>query len=193
MKQFPRRAGAPAAEPVTLMDALVHLREENDGGPNDAYISSLISTARQACEDRTERTLVHTAWLLQLDAFPAAIVLHQPPIASVQAVEYLDEAGALQLLDPADYVLDAASEPGHLLPAPGRTWPATQAGAVNAVRVHYTAGYGATADSVPMPLKQWILLAVGSMYNTRNADADQAQVRHGFVDGLISPYRMLGV
>ena len=193
MNAYPRRAGAPLAEPVTLLEALVHLREEADAGANDAYISSLISVARQACEDRTERTLVHTPWLLQLDAFPAAIVLHQPPIASVESVQYLDVDGALRTLDPADYVLDAASEPGYLVPAPDRSWPATQAGAVNTVRVRYTAGYGATAAIVPMPLKQWILLAVGSMYNTRNADAEKDQVRHGFVDALLNPYRLLGV
>lgn len=193
MNAFPRRAGVPAVEPVTLVEALTHLREVADAGANDAYITSLIGVARQACEDRTERTLVNTAWLLRLDAFPSAIELRQPPIVSVQSVQYLDEAGILQTLDPADYVLDEASEPGFLVPAPDKAWPATQAGAINSVRVAYTAGYGATAASVPLPLRQWVLLAVGSMYNTRDAASAQPQVTHAFVDHLLNPYRIMGI
>lgn len=193
---YPRRAGAPAAEPLTLAQALAHLREEADGGANDAYIATLISVARQACEDRTERTLISTPWLLQMDAFPpagGALALRQAPVLAVQSLQYLDDTGALQTLDPADYVLDTASEPARLVPAPGTTWPATQTDAINAVRVAYTAGYGTTADAVPLPLRQWVLLAVGSLYNTREADAERPQVRHAFVDHLLDPYRQLGV
>lgn len=202
---YPRRTAQPAAEPVTLAEALAHLREVGDGGANDAYITTLITVARQACEDRTERTLITTPWRLTLPDFAAfspsehrtgrrgGIVLAQPPVITVQSVQYIDTAGDLQTLDPADYVVHTHLEPAILAPAPGVTWPAVQPDRLDAVRVAYTAGYGATAASVPLPLRQWIMLAVGSLYNTRNADAEQAQVTHGFVDHLLSPYRMLGV
>ena len=47
--------------------------------------------------------------------------------------------------------------------------------------------------TVPAPLKHWMLLAIGSMYNTRNADGERAQVRHDFADALLAPYRIMGV
>jgi uncharacterized phiE125 gp8 family phage protein len=181
------------AEPITLAEALLHLRETADGGANDAYITGLISVAREACEDRTERTLITTPWLLRLDGFPSAIRLMQPPVIAVQSLNYDDEDGVEQTLSQLDYVLDPASEPGYLVPAPSASWPATQAGAINTVRVAYTAGYGDTSASVPAPLRHWIKLALTDLYETRSASAERPAVAHNFADALLQPYRMLGV
>jgi uncharacterized phiE125 gp8 family phage protein len=107
-QQQPQRAlvdaGTPGGALVatlqagTLAQALHHLRESADGAENDAYILGLIATARAACEDRTERTLISTPWRLTLDGFPAsgAIELSQPPIIGVTSVQFRDEAGVLQ-------------------------------------------------------------------------------------------------
>jgi uncharacterized phiE125 gp8 family phage protein len=196
---FPRRTTTPA-ESLTLAEALTHLRETGDSGANDGSIEGLITTARETCEDRTERTLTTTGWLLQLDGFPsvtgdnphAAIYLYKPPIIAVQSVQYLNESGTLTTLSPADYVLDASSEPGRLVPAPGKVWPAVQHGAINSVRVAYTAGYGAAA-AVPKPLRQWMLLAIGDMYENRNASTERPTVPHDFAKNMLSPYLMLGI
>lgn len=190
---FPRRAGPPLAEPITLARALVHLREDSDGGENDAYIQSLIAVAREACEERCERTLITTPLLLTMDAFETCIDLRSPPVASVQSVVYTDVDGDEQTVPPADYVLDPTSNPARLLPAPGKSWPATQADAVGAVRVAYTAGYGDTEASVPTPIKQWMLLAIGEMYELRSASAERPAVAHHFADALLRPYQILGV
>jgi uncharacterized phiE125 gp8 family phage protein len=192
MQAFPRRAAQPAVEPLTLAETLVHLRADSDSGANDAYVSSLIKAARQTCEDRIERTLVSTLWRLKLDGFPDAVRLFNPPVIAVQAIRYLDESGVEQSMNLQDVSVDSASEPGWLVPAPNHTWPATQSGAINAVTIEYTAGYGATAESVPAPLKQWMLLAIGSMYNTRNADGERPQIGHDFADALLAPYRIIG-
>lgn len=202
---YPRRTDAPAAEAIRLADLwiMTHLREASDaGGPNDQYIEQiLIPAARESCENRCQRTLVSTAWQITLPAFPvacarnpaAAIVLHMPPVIAVQSVQYLDEAGALQTLASGAYQVDTASEPGLLLPAPGTSWPATQSGAVNAVRVAYTAGYGDTGTSVPKPLMFWMAAAIASMYSTRESDGPTPHLPHAFCDGLLQPYRMMGV
>ena len=188
MNAFPRRVGNPIAEPFTLAEALIHLRETADGGANDAYITSLISVARATCEERTERTMVSTAWRLKMDGFCDAIELFRPPVIAVQAVTYLDVDGVLQTVNAADYMVDSANEPGFLMPDVGVTWPETQDGAVNAVTVDYTAGYGATGASVPAPLRHWMLCALTYLYENRAADLPQ-----GFADGLIGYYRVVGV
>ena len=192
MTKFPRRAGTPDAEPITLAEALTHLRESADGGANDAYITSLITVARMDCEDRTERTLINTPLVLKLDAFPEAIELRSPPVVSVTALKYFDAAGVEQSVNLADTLLDPASEPCWLVPATGKAWPTAQT-RVNAVTVEYTAGYGATPASVPAPLKHWILLAIGEMYENRSASAERPAVRNEFADYLLAPYRILGV
>lgn len=201
----PRRTAAPAAEAIALADLwiMTHLRETSDaGGPNDQYIEQiLIPAARTACEELTERTLVSTPWLLTLPAFPcasthnplAAITLRMPPIISVQSVQYLDADGALQTLATSDWQLDTASEPGRLLPAPGTSWPATQAGAWNAVQIAYTAGYGDSGANVPAPLRFWMAAAIASMYASREADGTTPRLAHDFCAGLLAPYRVMGV
>lgn len=193
MNAFPRRTAPPSVEPITLADALAHLKEESDGGANDNYIEALIGVAREACEERTERTLITTTWRLTLDAFPDAIVLLRPPVIQVTSVQYFDTDGQLQTLDPADYLLDKVSEPGYLVPGVDKAWPDTQ-DRINAVTVDYTAGYGATAADVPKPLKQWMLLAIGDMYANRNAtNVGNITTPFDFADALLQPYRMLGI
>lgn len=192
MNAFPRRTAAPSVEPITLAEALAHLKEESDSAANDDYIEALIGVAREACEERTERTLITTTWRLTLDAFPDAIVLLRPPVIQVTSVQYFDTDGQLQTLDPADYLLDKVSEPGYLVPGVDKAWPDTQ-DRINAVTVDYTAGYGATAADVPKPLKQWMLLVIGDLYANRNASAERPAVRQDFADALLQPYRMLGI
>ena len=100
------------------------------------------------------------------------------------------DPGAVQTLDPSAYVLDGDSLPARLVPAVGTAWPATQDGAINAVTVTYTAGFGATAAAVPAPIRHWLLLAVAEMYETRSASAERPVVRNEFVDHLLAPYRV---
>lgn len=188
MSYYPRRTGNTAAEPVTLEEALEHLRE--DAGVADDYIEALITAAREACEERIERTLISTPWRVTMDAFTDAVVLFRPPVIAVQSVVYLDLDGIEQTLDPQDYIVDSVSEPGYVVPAPNVTWPDTQ-DRINAVWVNYTAGYGSTAADVPRPLRQWILLAVGEMYAMRNRSAERPAVPHQFADGLLDPYKIM--
>ncbi len=185
----PRRTTPPASEPIGVEEAKLHLRVE--GMDEDASITTLIQAARETCEDRLQRTLITTGWTLTLDAFPEAIELRMPAILSVSSVTYRDEAGNTQTLPPADYEVDTISAPGQIVSAPGKTWPATRGG-INNVTVVYTAGYGDTAASVPAPIRQWLLLAVGEMYAHRERSSDRPVVSHDFVDGLLCPYKVWG-
>jgi uncharacterized phiE125 gp8 family phage protein len=186
-----KRTVDAASEPVTLAEAKRHLRETLVDTDNDTDISALIKAARLACEERLQRTLITTTWQLTLDAFPEAIKVPMPRLIAVSSLAYLDSAGASQVLDPADYLVDALSEPGYIVPGVDLAWPSTQA-RINAVTVTYTAGYGATAASVPEPLKQWIKLAVGDMYERRSRSAEQPALAQDFVDALLDPYRIYG-
>lgn len=186
----PKRTTPPAVEPVTLARAKLHLRV--DHADEDDLIADLITTARMECESRIQGTLVNTGWTWPLDAFPASgglLAPPMPPLVHVDAITYVDPAGATQAMDWASLVhIDIISQPGRIAPISG-SWPAT-AQRINAVTVTYTAGYGPTAADVPRPLVQWILLAIGDMYATRERSAERAKVPQGFADGLLDPYRI---
>ena len=177
-------------EPVTLDEAKAHCRV--DSSDDDAYLTTLITVARTAAEDRTQRTLMTTTWRLLIDAFPDAIKLPMPRIIGVSSVQYVSSDGLLATLDPSGYTVDTAAEPGWIVPSYDQEWPETRE-QINAVSVLYTAGYGTDSRLVPAPIRHWILLAVGEMYAERERSAEKPAVPHQFVDGLLDPYRILAV
>lgn len=187
----PRRTAAPSAEPLSLAEVKTHLRVEHT--EEDTYLQTLIAVTRQTLEDRLDRTLVQTPWLLTADAFGPALRLPRAPVIAVQNLQYVAVDGVTATLAAQDYMLDNVSEPAYLVPAPGLAWPDTQAGRINAVTVAYTAGYGATAADVPAALRHWLLLAIGDLYAQRRAGAEKPTVPHHFVDGLLDPFRLFPV
>jgi len=183
------RIAAPASEPLALADAKAHCRVDHND--DDALITALIVAAREQAEHETGRALVTQTWELVHDTFPEAFVLRKAPIASVTSVKYLDPAtGAEQTLDPADTLLDKDSEPGYLVPAYGKAWPTARA-VPNAVRCRYVCGYG-NAAAVPQAIKQWMLLAIGTMYAQREtfASGTVANLPDRFWGSLLDPYRL---
>ncbi|HNT63666.1 MAG TPA: head-tail connector protein [Candidatus Desulfobacillus denitrificans] len=181
---------APSTAPVTVSEAKTHLRV--DVSDDDTYIDTLIAVATRIAEDRTGRALMTQTWDLLLDAFPAAeIMVGKLPIQSITHVKYYDPDSALQTIDSADYVLDPDVLPGWVLPAYGLAWPATLDSA-NVVMVRFVAGY-ADAASVPAPIRQWILLSVGQLYQQREpvvVGASVAALPRDYCDALLDPYRL---
>jgi uncharacterized phiE125 gp8 family phage protein len=174
-------------EPVTLAEAKLHLRVDHNA--EDTLITALITATRQAAEFRCQRTLLQTTWELTQDTFTDALRLQYPRIIAVASVKYLDDTGVLQTLADTEYLVDTDSEPGYVVPAYGKAWPGTL-DQINAVKVRYTAGYGTTADKVPAPIKQWMLLHIGHYYRNREAGVGAGMQSLPYADGLLDEYRI---
>lgn len=178
-----------ATTPVlTLIEAKAHLRV--DTSDEDALITSLITAATETAEQRTGRALMAQTWELTLDAFPDAFELTRLPVASITSLKYYDGAGVLTTMAGADYVLDASDDfgPAFVIPAYGTTWPSARE-QVNAVALRFVSGYASAAD-VPDPIKSWIKLQVGAMFEHREAESTGQTYPLGFVDGLLDRYRV---
>lgn len=185
-----KRIRKPTESAMTLQQAKLHLRVDFDD--DDELIQDLITTVREAAEDRLGRTLINTGWRLTCDAFTPVLTLLNPPCISVVSVNYIDPNGATCTFEPACYLLDDASEPARLVPAPGSAWPQTQQ-RVNAVWVDYNAGYGDAATDVPTPIVQWMKLAMTDLYDNRSRSADKPKLPQNFADGLLDTYRIFGL
>src|SRR5690606_14937668 len=184
------RVAPPAEEPVTVVDAKLHLRV--DAPDDDALITRLIATARQHVETFQGRSLVTQTWRLSLDRFPRGRVIYlpRPPLQSVQGITYVAPDGSQQALDASLYDVDAASEPGRVVLKAGQAWPEV-ADVPGAVQVEYTAGYG-DAAAVPEAVKQAILLLVGHWYEHREQAVVGSSVSQlpFAVEALLSPDRV---
>lgn len=184
------RTGPPSAEPWTLAEVKTHLKVDHT--EEDALIGALLTGARENAEERLGRTLCTTPWRLTLDGFPSAIKLPMPRALAVQSVKYLDSDGVERTLNPADYLLDDVNEPGYLVPAYGKAWPATQC-RINALVVEYTAGYGPAATAIPMPVRQWVLLVVMEMYRNRSLTSEVKAIPHDFAASLLDYYKIWSI
>lgn len=151
-------------EPITLEQAKAHLRVVV--ADDDAYILGLVSTARQMAEGRLNRTLVQRRRVAVFPCWISGMSLLKPPVISVDSIGYVDETGGEMMLDPTRFYLPPANEDEvpQVELQPGE-YPVLARGRRDAVRVYYTAGY--PVGEVPAPIAQWILLAIGTMYENR--------------------------
>lgn len=169
------RQTGPAVEPVTLAEAKAHLRV--DTSDDDTYIGTLITAAREWCEQYLDRTLVHTQWVMRFDKFPDSgiepVELPRPPMvtsgtATAVTVTFTTEPGATSTYSTAEYRVDRFATPGTVLPIYGSTWtPHRQDD--NAISVTWWAGFGPTGSSVPAAIKHAMLMLVGFWYENRSA------------------------
>ena len=165
------RATPPAAEPVSVSEAKAHLRV--DISDDDSYISTLITAAREWCEQYLDRTLINTQWTMRLDSFPYEIELPRPPIATsgtttAVALTYTLGDDSTATLSTTAYRVDRNSTPGVVRQLRAGTWPANLDD-YNAVAVTWWAGYGASGTSVPAAIRHAILMLVGHWYESRSS------------------------
>jgi uncharacterized phiE125 gp8 family phage protein len=185
-----RQITPPAELAVTLASAKDTLRIEQADTAFDSLLTLWIEAITEAAEHEVGRCFVNQGWRVTLDKFPDAIRLDRAPLVSVQSVMYIDEDGIEQTLDPADYIVDSASEPGFIVPEPDVTWPCTEA-RVNAVTVDYTVGYGPDGTTVPKAAKLYILARLAEQFEPNTKEFKET-VRSSFIGGLLDSLKCYG-
>jgi len=169
------RQTPPAVEPVTVAEAKAHLRV--DTSDDDTYIGTLITAAREWCEQYLDRTLVHTQWVMRFDRFPPSgeepVELPRPPMvtsgtATAVSLTFTSEAGATSTYSTSQYRVDRNATPGAIKPTYGSTWTPHREDD-NSISVTWWAGYGAAGFSVPATIRHAMLMLVGHWYENRSS------------------------
>jgi len=176
----------PAAEPVTLAEAKLHLKV--DTADDDTLITRLIAAARARAEWHTGRAFVSQGWTLHLDAWPCdgVIEIPLPPLQSVSSIVTTARDDTTATLDPSLYTVDAASAPARIALA-ANTAPPTNLRRIDAIAITFTAGYG-DAIAVPAPIKEAILDLTAAMYENRGELPEELPFD---ALALLAPYRIL--
>jgi len=198
------RSTYPAAYPVTLAEAKLHLRIDTTA--EDDLITGLISAATQWVEDYTDRTLCWTQWQMRLDSFYGPIgspvqfglkadgnniegrqgtvpnldiELPRPPMvtattASAVTITYTPSAGA------STVTLDATAYRVDRQATPGVCRPLygqtwpSHLVDQNSTVVTWWAGYSPDGTSVPAPVKSAVLMTVAHLWRNREMTAEAA-------------------
>ncbi len=179
----------PTVEPLDLDAVKLHLRVDHTD--EDTRIDALMVAARSHVENEAWTALCSQSWRLYLSAWPVEpLLLPRQPIASITSIKYFTASGAEQTVNGAVYkLIPAAGEDAKLWLAAGQQWPsAALAVEEYPITVEYVAGYG-DGFAVPEPIRQYMLLLIGAMYENREMTAQQAAQRLEWADGLLSNYR----
>lgn len=202
---------APTLKPFTLNRLYQQLRLDVQGSPqehdDDDTLNALMDVARAGCENIIKRSLLPQTLRLSMQSFPVssdtyarwdrqaqpepvrAIKLYRPPVIAVSHVKYYDSSNVLQTLDASSYFVTDDQVP-ELKFVSGFTAPSVY-DRPDAVRVEYTAGY-ANAALIPEPLQQWMLLQIGTMYESRQSvtEAKVMELPNRFTEMLLDPYTL---
>lgn len=160
---------------------------------DDPYLTLLIRTVREHTEKYLRRTLMRATWLGYVDEFPCLgneLRLPNAPLLAVNSVEYIDDTGTWQLVDPTVYDVDPADTPGIITLGYGQMWPVPRCQR-NAVRVNFDAGYGTVRTAIPAPIRTAMLMAVADVYENREPQIIGTIINESpTMRRLLAPYRL---
>lgn len=160
---------APAAEPVTVADAKLHLRVDHND--DDAVITAQIAVARDHVERETGTQLITQTVEASADDWANLANLPFAPVQSV-TITYVDTAGDSQTLSTNVYEARLFGLDSSIVLKSGQAWPSVQAGSLITVRA--VAGYGDAGSNVPQALVHALKLILGDLYEHRGDGAGSA-------------------
>lgn len=140
---------APAAEPLHLTEAKLHLRLAVDAAAAVAYttedglLSAYIAASRQVSETETWKAQVLQVWDLYLDEWPGSdeIKLPTPPLRLVEFIKHTASDGTVATMAATDYEVDPFSTPGRIVLGYGKSWPVAELAPMNPIQIRFRAGY----------------------------------------------------
>jgi len=199
-------------QPITVEEVKQQLRIEST--LDDQLIESYIDISRRLLENKLGRTLLPTQYKLILPTFPQnstfPIDLPKPPLLSATCstvptstsvcIMYYEDSTILNkstYVAATAYAVDTGELYPKVYPVRDNEWPSTvSTDKHDNVQITYWAGYP-SRDKVPEPLKHWMKMKVGALYEIREAfsmrDYNPNRLEHEFFDGLLDPYIVIKV
>lgn len=175
---------APEIYPITAIEVQEHLRMSDDEALDMATtLELLIAGAVAFVEDYTWRALITQTWDYFIDEWPKSGIIELPkaPLQSVTGVYYTPNDDTEEEF--SDYLVDTDSEPGRVVLKKYEAWPTDTLTPSNPIRIRFVAGYGTTAASVPVRIKQAILLHIAENYDVID--------NGGAIDAILYNYRIV--
>ena len=179
---------APLVEPVTNDEVKLYARI--DGSSEDTLIDSFIQAVREATEKFLGRALINQSITVSLNEWPISpIELPRPPLVSITEVRTVGEDLSESVYSSDYYYVQTKKEPGELVIKFDKSDPCNTDRYFGGYEIEFIAGYGATAEDVPQPIKLAIILWAADIYENRVPIVDPPP----FSKSIMAPYRVIQV
>ena len=153
----------PTSEPVTIQEAKAQLNIGASDVSSDVEIAAMIAAAREEWERDTSTALITRTLEHRLPRWLDVIQLTVRPVVAISSITYIDRNGDSQTVSAADYYLDG--EQVRFL----RTFTKSALkDRSEAVKITYTAGYGADVFQLPQMDRMAIKLSVANRFENRD-------------------------
>lgn len=146
----------------------------------DDLLMQLIGAARQQAEVMTRRVLRESVWSYTTDEIACLETIRLVPCTALHSVTVAGEV----LESDAVSFSPSGTQPGEQVFA---SCSGLEDGV--AATLELTCGY--TAETLPLPIAQWMLLQIGAWYEQRESigiGVQLAKAPHSFADALLEPY-----
>lgn len=199
----------PTVEPISRIEAREHLRLDDD--VDDAQVRAYTLAARMWAENYTGRALITRTVAQHLDGFSQLdtplwegwktgpdiikyennIELAMAPVISVANVKYFTKDDTEHTWASSNYYVDSVREPARIVLRSGGNYP-TNLRAANALKITFDAGYGATPNAVPEPIRVAMLQYVAFLYEHRgDFERFPAPTPPAILTQLLQPYQIM--
>jgi uncharacterized phiE125 gp8 family phage protein len=159
----------PTEQPITLQEAILHLRLDPDAenGPEAPFIEGMIAAATRMLEQYASVAVMKQRWQMSLNHFPAPTLALEIPLPPFLDLVSIDVNGHQE--DIADYMVELDDRlPSRLYPL-SHFWrvlpiPRTP----GAIKIEWECGHERPED-VPPTVKQAIFMAMATWYENRES------------------------
>lgn len=162
---------APVSDPFDLTETKQLLDVDPSDTNDDKLILMLGKAATNLFEEYTGRKLITQSWHQYLSDWPEQqdeIEIIFPPLISVVAVKYYNEAGQASTFAAGNYTVDNSSEPGKIVLLGSATWPSEiTLRDAQGIEIEFTCGYGDKFTSVPVDMRAIIMFLVARWFHNR--------------------------
>lgn len=155
---------SPTVLPLELVKKQLQL--EADFIEDDALISIYVDAAITEAENYIHSEISEKKFRIDGKSFNDALSFDKQKINTIDSIKYLDAAGVLQTVDPANYTLESVNKHETKIAfVEGFEFPEVQEFKPNAVQVSVTVGY--KEGKVPKAIVKALLLMVTNSYEFR--------------------------
>lgn len=174
---------APTVEPITVSQANSYMRLGTLDATETAYLTGLISTAREYCEGFQNRAYITQTWEMSLNRFPPehtdnlteyyrsnVIEIPKGNLQAINSVKYTNSAGIVTTLtENTDYIISKRGILGRISPPYGCSWPTAVLYPLDPIVIEFTCGYGSNGESVPQKAIQAMYMLMAYWWDNREA------------------------